>query len=226
MPVRTVFFDFGGTLAEPISDPSDVWVEVAQTLRVEKGRDEVQQALRRADEWFHTAVFAYHGRTPELWRGYDRLVLRHLGIDNPDERQIAVVQERFARVQWTRPYPESRATLEVLRTRGYGLGVVSNATDEVMERLGEFDLKDYFDSVTYSQEAGANKPDPRIFLLALDRAGCVAAEAVHVGNRYEDDVVGARSVGIAPVLVDRDNTAPDADCPRVRDLQGVLDLLP
>jgi FMN phosphatase YigB (HAD superfamily) len=58
----------------------------------------------------------------------------------------------------------------------------------------------YFDSVTYTQEAGANKPDPTIFQLALKRAGCSPNEAVHVGDSYEKDVLGARRIGIMPIL--------------------------
>lgn len=225
MGVRTVFFDFGGTLAEQIVDPLDIWTEVVNELSIWRKREQLGRALERANDWFQGAVFAYHGRTAELWREYDRIVLRQLKIRDPDGRQVASIQKRFDQVRWHRCYPESRWTLEEIQTLGYELGVISNATEEVQDRLRELDLARYFGSITYSQEVGVNKPDPRIFLVALKRGGCAPDEAIHVGNTYEEDVLGARSVGATPVLVDRHNERPDADCPRVRDLQGVIDFL-
>lgn len=224
MHPRAVFLDFGGTLVVQIADPIDVWGEVSRTLNLEVGRAELERALSAANDWFQTDVFSYHGRTSELWHEYEQRVVRHLGIQNPG-RLAPLIQERFRQVEWNRPYPESRDVLRSLRARGYPLHLISNATDEVVDRLRSVGLADYLDSVTYSQEAGANKPDPRPFKLALRRAKCAPHEAVHIGNRYEDDVVGARGVGISPILVDRNDEWPSADCPRVHDLRGVLALL-
>ncbi len=226
MRPRTVFFDFGGTLAEEIAEPLGVWVDVANEFGLGADRAAMGRALATVNGWFATAVFEHHGRTPELWRQYDRRVLDALGIEDGDGSLASAIENRFRRVQWNRPYPESRPVLETLRGRGYALGVISNATEELLDRLRDMELAGYFDSITYSQEAGANKPDPVIFRLALDRAGCGPEETMHVGNTYDADVLGARNAGIAPVLVDRDDRQPDADCPRVRDLRGVLDLLP
>jgi putative hydrolase of the HAD superfamily len=62
------------------------------------------------------------------------------------------------------------------------------------------------------------KPDPRLFRLALQRAGAAPEEAVHVGDLYEVDVVGARAAGIRAILLDPAGLYPEADCPRVRSL--------
>ena len=225
MRPRAVFFDFGGTLAEPIADPLELWIDISDTFRLGADRSALMSALAAANEWFQTAVFAYHGRTRDLWPLYDRKVLGHIGLPNPDPALAARIEEWFRRVQWNRAYPESGEVLGLLCDRGYPLHVISNATDEVHDRLREVGLFGLLDSVTCSQEAGANKPDPRPFRLALTKAGCAPRDAVHVGNLYEDDVMGARGVGISPVLVDRKDERPDADCPRVRDLRGVLDVL-
>jgi HAD superfamily hydrolase (TIGR01509 family) len=108
-----------------------------------------------------------------------------------------------------------------LKGQGYGLGIISNNNDDLRKQLIMLELSGYFDSVTYSQEAGANKPDPTIFQLALKRAGCSPNEAVHVGDSYEKDVLGARRIGIMPILVDRDDHHSEADCLRIRDLREV-----
>ena len=69
------------------------------------------------------------------------------------------------------------------------------------------------------------KPHPDIFRYALDRAGLRADEVLYVGDSYVADVLGARSVGIAPVLIDREGKAPNVDCAVVRSLGEVLELV-
>jgi len=224
--VRTVFFDFGGTLAEQILDPLDVWLELADALRLTKSREDLERALEAANAWFQTAVFEYYGRSAELWMEYDRRVLSALAVEDPARWTASAIQARFRNARWNRAYPEAQPVLEGLRDRGYALHVISNATDEIRDRIQNVGLEGYFESITCSQEAGANKPAPAPFLLALAKAGCVPGGAIHVGNTYEDDVLGARGVGIAPVLIDRDGVRPEAGCPRFRDLRGVLTLIP
>lgn len=223
--IRTVFFDFGGTLVEQIADPVDVWFEILLARGLQVSREDLGAAYQEANEWFQDVVFAYHGRTRELWPEYDRRVLARLGIEDPTGQHTMAVQEQFNLVRWNRPYPETDAVLDALRTDGRALHVISNATDEIHDRIRELGLSAYFDSVTCSQEAGANKPDPAPFRLALRRAGCAPAEAMHVGNTYAEDVIGARGVGIAPVLVDREGSQSRADCPRIANLTGILKLV-
>ena len=75
-------------------------------------------------------------------------------------------------------------------------------------------------------EVGADKPKPPIFLAALERARVNASEAVHVGDQYKIDVVGARGVGISPILIDRYDLYPEVtDCPRIRNLTELLGYL-
>ena len=71
-----------------------------------------------------------------------------------------------------------------------------------------------------SEEAGVSKPHPRIFEIALERAGAAAAEAVMLGDSWTNDVEGARAAGIRAVWFNRDGRdAPDPAVPVVRSLQ-------
>jgi putative hydrolase of the HAD superfamily len=80
--------------------------------------------------------------------------------------------------------------------------------------------------VVTSKEVGVDKPNPLIFQAALQRAVVDASEAVHVGDQYKMDVVGARGVGINPILIDRYNLYPEvSDCPRIRNLSELADYL-
>jgi putative hydrolase of the HAD superfamily len=91
--------------------------------------------------------------------------------------------------------------------------------NSMMLELGIADLVDF--TVT-SAEVGSEKPQPPIFLKALSRAGVEPGEAIHVGDQYQNDVVGARNVGINPVLLDRENVYSGIkDCPRILKLTEI-----
>ena len=66
-----------------------------------------------------------------------------------------------------------------------------------------------------SATVGCTKPDRRLFQEALRQMGVTAETALHVGDWYELDVQGARSVGMTSILFDHQQRRPDADCPRV-----------
>jgi len=65
---------------------------------------------------------------------------------------------------------------------------------------------------------GAAKPHREIFLRGLAAVDASPERAVHVGDDYWADVVGAREIGIRPVLVDRDREAVHLDCPTIAHL--------
>jgi putative hydrolase of the HAD superfamily len=100
------------------------------------------------------------------------------------------------------PYEDAAPALASVRALGLRTICVSNwdyALPEVLERAG---LSDCFDGVVTSAAAGARKPEAGIFEIALEAAGCSAAEALHVGDSTED-VVGARGAGIEVLRIDR-----------------------
>ena len=93
------------------------------------------------------------------------------------------------------PLPGVRETLQALRDRGIVLAMVSNwdcALHEHVERVG---LSHLFTTIVASAEAGAEKPDPRIFRLALERLGVDPARALHVGDERNDEE-GAAAAGM------------------------------
>ncbi len=224
MAVRVVLLDFGNTLVVT-ARTAEFWACVMEELGIPVSQDRLEGAIREADLLFVPTYYDYRGRMREFWTWYDRIVLGRLGLADPTGRSRDGIERGFGEGRWHHPFPETREVLESLRSMGFRLGIVSNNTEDIHRTLRAFDLTRYFHSVTYSQEARAEKPDPVVFRLALERAGCRPSDAVHVGDVYEADVVGARDAGIAPVLVDRAGRHPYADCPRLRDLRGLPALL-
>ncbi|MGH7350451.1 MAG: HAD family hydrolase, partial [Candidatus Rokuibacteriota bacterium] len=96
--------------------------------------------------------------------------------------------------------PGAAAAVRELAARGVSLGIVSNTgrtpgviLRRVLERHG---LLGHFGAISYSDEVGVRKPEPEIFRATLASAGVPAAEAVHIGDNPEADVIGAQGVGM------------------------------
>lgn len=103
---------------------------------------------------------------------------------------------------WGATEPGTAEALERLKNAGIRLAVVSNSDGRAAAALAAGGLLDAFEFVIDSAEVGVEKPDPRIFQIALDRLGVSASDALYVGDLYEVDVVGARAAGLDVVLLD------------------------
>ncbi len=103
-----------------------------------------------------------------------------------------------------RAFDDAAPALRELRGRGLRLAVVSNWDCSLREVLDSAGLLGLVDAVVASAEVGAAKPDPAPFRAALDALGCEASEAVHVGDREDNDVRGAEAAGIRAIHLARD----------------------
>ncbi len=124
-------------------------------------------------------------------------------------------------------YNDTVPTLERLQADGYKLAIVSNwdtPLDPLTERLG---IAKYFDVITASHDTRVRsaKPDPHIFEYTLKAVGVSAEETVHVGDTYEADIVGARNVGIRPILIDREGSQTGKWEETIRSLTELPELL-
>jgi putative hydrolase of the HAD superfamily len=126
---------------------------------------------------------------------------------------------------WDRVPDDVLPALRRLRENGLRLGVVSNSNGTVRAKLGRLGLLPFFETVVDSAEEGVEKPDPRIFRIALDRMAADPATTLHVGDLYHVDVDGARAAGLRVVLLDPLGLYPDADCRRVPSLTALADWL-
>jgi HAD superfamily hydrolase (TIGR01509 family) len=108
--------------------------------------------------------------------------------------------------------------LAELRRRGFVVAVISNADGGVERLLEGAGLRQHLEFVVDSGLVGVEKPDPRIFRIALDRSGVAPQDACYVGDLYPVDVVGARQAGLEPVLMDPLGRYGGRDCRTARDV--------
>lgn len=233
--IKAVFFDWYYTLA--FSQPSrEEWYGNAfKQLGFELNPKTVMRGIFAADSLiFREGLFPRltHGSEAEkasIGSYYPRLILKEAGLEASDEISLKVISilRRQYRGETYHLFDDVLPTLKALKTRGLTLGLVTNASRRMLLTYDELGLEPYLDLVANSEEAGAEKPRPPIFLLALEKAGVTASESVLVGDQYELDILGAQGVGIAAVLIDRYQLYPETDYrPRIQSLTQLLDYLP
>lgn len=132
-----------------------------------------------------------------------------------------------------RPYPEAVEVLAALHGRGYRIGVIANQAAGTADRLAACGLIAHIDLVVASAEEGVSKPDPAIFRIALERAGCGPGEAAMVGDRLDNDIAPAKAIGMRTVWLPQGPAAwhsvrRAAECPdkQVKCLRDLLEVFP
>ncbi|MBR3436898.1 MAG: HAD family hydrolase [Lachnospiraceae bacterium] len=104
------------------------------------------------------------------------------------------------------PYEGTTETLEALRSYGIRIGVCSDNTAELQFRkLRVLGLGKYMDFVVTSAEAGIEKPDPKIFERALQKACCAPEECLFVGDVVPKDVLGPEKAGMRALWFNNKN---------------------
>jgi putative hydrolase of the HAD superfamily len=122
------------------------------------------------------------------------------------------------------PYDDVLPALAELRARGLRLVVASNWDCSLPDWLGPAGIMELVDGVVTSAEVGSGKPDPRVFERALAIAGVDPGEALHVGDKVDNDLEGAAAAGVRGVLIQREGEPP-AGVRSVRSLRELAALL-
>ncbi len=208
-PLRAVTFDVTGTL---IHAPrlGEIYAEVLGRHGLEVEPTAVRRTVRQVWQEFGCATrlgedrFSTH---PEGCRGWwgrflDR-VCEHLRVGPPSAFAKAELFDRFGHAEAWEVYGDVADTLDRLRAGGLKLGVISNWDHRLPRLLDLLGLGPRFEAVVYSQEVGGEKPFPFIFRRALECLGEPAERVLHVGDRPDHDVEGARAVGIRALHLDR-----------------------
>ena len=225
--IKAVFFDWFHTLARFEPPRHQLYYQVLQGFGIEIPPDKVRRGILLADQYFfeENAKSPVVKRSPEeqarVYIHYPNTILTEAGVNATKELSLEIlkrVREQFKGVAFAL-FDDVLETLKTLKQQKLILGLLTNLDSDMAPICRDLGLESYLDFVVTSKEAGADKPNPPIFLAALDKAGVNASEAVHVGDQYKMDVIGARAVGINPILIDRYDIYPNiSECPRIHSL--------
>ena len=225
--IKAVFFDWFNTLARYEPPREELHSQVFQEFGIKLTPQQIMRGLLIADrEYFEENIRSpIQKRSPEeqaeLGVGYENIILTEAGVKVSRElllKMVKRVQQLYKGLTFVL-FDDVLLTLKILKERKFILGLLTNLDKDMNPICRELGLEPYLDFVVTSGEVGVDKPEPPIFLTALQRADVNASEAVHVGDQYKLDVIGARGVGIAPILIDRHDLYPEvSDCPRIHRL--------
>ena len=170
--IKWIFFDIGSTLVDESAVCENRISEITRRYHLNRNEFIVKVKLRaQTNPKPIISVAADYGAKIPAWR-HDLEIL----------------------------YPDAKEVLQKLRQK-YKLGIIANQDYGTEKRLIDFGIRQYIDLVIASAEEGVEKPDLRIFQLALDRADCKPEEAVMVGDRLDNDIIPANKIGMTTVWI-------------------------
>ncbi|NJL86763.1 MAG: HAD-IA family hydrolase [Leptolyngbyaceae cyanobacterium SM1_1_3] len=209
---RVIFLDAVGTLFGVRGSVGQIYTDMARAAGVETDVETLNQAFIQAFSSASPMAFPKAETTAVPYQEYRWWYAiaeqafaqsKTLAAFDDFDGFFADLYAHFATAKPWFVYPETLQTLVSWQAQGIDLGVISNFDSRLYAVLQALDLSVYFKTVTISTEAGAAKPDPLIFATALQKHGCQAAEAWHIGDSYEQDYEGARAAGLKGILLQR-----------------------
>ena len=170
-------------------------------------------SIRRLYEEARAAAFAEVKRHPEfdhdeeIWVLFTEQIIRGMGGVGPTYAAAVEMERGWMKAAHFALYDDALPALEELRGRGLKLGLLSNSARDLDEFVAHHGL--VVDAVLTSHSHGKTKPHESIFWALLELLDVEPAEAVMIGDTVEDDIDGARAIGMQAVLLDRDGRYPD-----------------
>ncbi|MBN1978644.1 MAG: HAD family hydrolase [Anaerolineae bacterium] len=215
MTFKGVFFDFYGTLLV-YGDMQAAWADWLAAFYgrlAANGLSMPQEAFaERCDGFFSRPAPSSQDDGLTIYERRIQALCQGLGLDM-GELQIQKTAEATI-AAWNQHVsldPDAKDVLSALR-RTRTIGLISNYDHppHVYLLLARLGMAALFDVVVVSGEVGVEKPDPRIFELAVKQARLQPREVVYVGDTA-DDVHGALDAGLCPILIRREGAAPDQE---------------
>jgi putative hydrolase of the HAD superfamily len=227
---RAVLFDAGETLVHPVPSFPELFSRIVSEAGHERDPDEVVAASAAVRHGFSEA--SREGLlwtlTPEssraFWLEVYEQMLRSLDLPSADGLR-ETLYEGFTDLGNYALFDDVAETLDELTTSGVTLGIVSNFEAWLDDLLAVLGVRERFPVRVISGIDGVEKPDPRIYRLALERAGAAPGEVAFVGDNPEFDVDPPAALGMFPVLIDRRERHPGHAGVRVTDLRALAGVL-
>lgn len=209
--IKAVLFDVGQTFLYPdFSFLKSLLAEYGVTTDIETLNKGVATAREK--------IFRY--RDVERWQEFFSFWMQFAGA--PEKKIPEILPRIFSRHQevhlWSWLDPVAPQVFADLKKLGYPLGIISNSDGSIAGSLKKLGLTHFFDCIIDSHVVGVEKPDPRIFAIALQQMAMPAEKCVYIGDNYDRDVIGARNAGLTPILLDPFAVVAEQDVQKIKNL--------
>jgi HAD superfamily hydrolase (TIGR01549 family) len=216
--LRAVLFDVDFTLCRPGPELSaERYARIAarhglalDVARYDEAREAAALNLKRHPELLHDDTI-WHRFTEEIFIGMG-------GSEDVASECATEIEQGWEVSENFELFEDALPVLEELRAADLRIGLVSNGIRDLNEFVAHHRLD--VDVAIGSRAHGRVKPHPTIFQAALERLGAAPSESVMVGDSLEEDIEGARALGMRAILIDREDRHPDVD-ERLTDLYGL-----
>ena len=209
------------TVGRPEVERHEFVAEVFSKFGIDISADNLIRPIYTAETEFPgcTPYRWDESKDPECFLRYVETILSNIGkeLDRETVFQVMKVISSDSKKLGFNLYDDVLPTMRILKNNGLILGLITSMKGEINNIARRLGLEPYLDFTITSSDVKAPKPEAPVFLAALEHANARASDAIYVGDQYSTDVIGARRVGINPVLLDRYDLFPDTvDCLRIR----------
>jgi HAD superfamily hydrolase (TIGR01549 family) len=188
--LRWVFLDIGNVLMNDDPAMALLYRELHRALCAHGYRFSFRDLLAEREELIRT-------RGPEHWAVLGR---KYLGEEGHYRLMHRCASQMRADYMASHSLIPGMVEVVLRLADRFAIGVIANQLKEVSDALDQVGLGAYIRVRAISEAVGIRKPDPKLYLWALDRAGCAANEAVMIGDRADNDIAPARAVGMWTIL--------------------------
>lgn len=209
MTLEAVLFDIDFTIARPGPELGpEGYQRLGRRFGLELDPARYADARAKAVEGVRHHPEFHHDE--EIWVDFTERIIRGMGGNSDRAHECAVEMTRaWEHSENFELYEDALPVLEELRRHRLKVGLVSNTGRDLEAFVAHHALE--VDVALSSRVHGLTKPHPTIFQAVLDRLGVAAEAAAMIGDSLEDDVEGARSLGMKAFLLDRDDRYPEVE---------------
>ena len=202
---KAIFFDFGDTLA---STNPPYLIRLALAFRdsgYHISDDDFERAYLKTDYEIHNKYLERGAISPlEYGEWFFPKLCRHLSLEGETKIIRGRIRTALREIDYTRAaLPGAVELIELLKDKGFILGVISNNDGTTQEKCEEVGIKNYFNIIADSTNLGFVKPDSRIFRFVLEKLNIAPSEALHIGDLYGSDVLGGRNAGLDVIWLNK-----------------------
>jgi len=194
-----IFFDVGNTLIHTNRSVAEIYTEVASKYGNRIPPSELESPLREV--WSNMLKEKVEGNmlrygvddesARQWWKAFVTGAFAKTSYQGNMENLFDELYDLFSTSKVWKLYDDALSTVDSFRLIGFKTGIISNWDIRLQKVLKDMGINKYFDYIFISCEIGFEKPDTRIFKYALDKTGFLPNNAFHIGDSFNEDVVGA-----------------------------------
>jgi putative hydrolase of the HAD superfamily len=209
---KVIFLDAVGTLFGVKGSVGEVYSQIAQEFGVEVSSDTINQHFFPCFQVSPPPTFPGVDQQDILqcefdwWRNISYQTFEKAGVIAQFSDFSAFFSELYIHFGTAEPwfvYPDVVTSLKKWQKMGIELGIISNFDSRIYTVLQSLELRDFFQSITISTQAGVAKPEPKIFAIALEKHHCPPAAAWHIGDSIKEDYQAANTAGLRGIWINR-----------------------